>query len=542
MMAHVVQDTPESPSRSGTYRYYEGFVEKKGPKDKSLEKRWAVLEGDKMYFYQNKVGNRELSTQKPLDTLVLDRNTTAIPEQKDRCRMTVKCKHATYKIKASSAEELENIWLKVVAVSSANMPKERDLLPGQKQMFADIASKEQDRKSMPPVVASGDSKTPGGSASFSRRPLQKSNTTIGLVSSAPPTPSRHSAPAGGQWDESDDVYKFYPDHLKLQLPTPPPWFFHKISRDHAEQILLKNPDQGHLLIRVSESHPGEYSLSVRQDMGGIVVKHYRFRWETNTYKLLIDEVQPELLNMYDLIMFFIERSGGNLKPIQTRDPKVLKLPDNLYEHRFQQLTQGINPENGEAPYRNRLSLQRSKTVNNGRPQEGTYLIPENNSSDANGSVRPNRVSLPATFNQGYNGNPSRGTIPQPIQEGVQQDEFTGINRGFGSQSVRVSGSNGYNLAPPESPDANNGYMIMSANRLGNVDKGPYVNIPKVSSSSDLNIRPLPVPPPGSNRKRSLSTTAIPTGFVPEAPTNFLSNSSNDAQLRSQFDKLGIDRQ
>ena len=40
--------------------------------------------------------------------------------------------------------------------------------------------------------------------------------------------------------------------------------------------------------------------------------------------------------MYDLIMFFIERSGGNLKPIQTRDPKVLKLPDNLYEHRFAQ--------------------------------------------------------------------------------------------------------------------------------------------------------------------------------------------------------------
>ena len=37
-MAHVVQDSPgpvpESPSRSSQYRYYEGFVEKKGPKDK----------------------------------------------------------------------------------------------------------------------------------------------------------------------------------------------------------------------------------------------------------------------------------------------------------------------------------------------------------------------------------------------------------------------------------------------------------------------------------------------------------------------------
>ena len=51
--------------------------------------------------------------------------------------------------------------------------------------------------------------------------------------------------------------------------------------------------------------------------------------------------QPELLTMYELIMFFIERSGGNLKPIQTRDPRVLRLPDNLYEHRFAQCKYGV---------------------------------------------------------------------------------------------------------------------------------------------------------------------------------------------------------
>ncbi len=76
------------------------------------------------------------------------------------------------------------------------MPKERDLLPGQKQMFADIASKEKERK----AGGGGGGNTPGGPTM--RPPMTRANT-VGL-GSVPATPSRHSAPAGG-WDDSDDV-------------------------------------------------------------------------------------------------------------------------------------------------------------------------------------------------------------------------------------------------------------------------------------------------------------------------------------------------
>ena len=48
------------------------------------------------------------------------------------------------------------------------MPTERDLLPGQKQMFADIATKEKARKSM--GISGGINGTGGGNPSFSRRP------------------------------------------------------------------------------------------------------------------------------------------------------------------------------------------------------------------------------------------------------------------------------------------------------------------------------------------------------------------------------------
>lgn len=79
---------------------------------------------------------------------------------------------------------------------------------------------------------------------------------------------------------------------------PPKWFFGKIPRHHAEQILKDNQRFGDLLVRASESTrgPGEFSLSVRQSSrdGHAVIRHYKLiRMLTssglNGYKLDIDE-------------------------------------------------------------------------------------------------------------------------------------------------------------------------------------------------------------------------------------------------------------
>lgn len=46
------------------------------------------------------------------------------------------------------------------------------------------------------------------------------------------------------------------------LCSPPSWYFSKISRSEAEQLLLSPPNQhGSFLVRDSESNKGEYSLS-----------------------------------------------------------------------------------------------------------------------------------------------------------------------------------------------------------------------------------------------------------------------------------------
>lgn len=46
-------------------------------------------------------------------------------------------------------------------------------------------------------------------------------------------------------------------------------------------------------------------------------------------------MQHEVKNsVYELLLFFIEKSGGSLKLFETQDSSLLKMPDNLYENRF----------------------------------------------------------------------------------------------------------------------------------------------------------------------------------------------------------------
>lgn len=69
--------------------------------------------------------------------------------------------------------------------------------------------------------------------------------------------------------EVQDPLKWMQTHL-CSIPLPcsdpsallPSWYFSKISRNEAEQLLLSPPNQhGSFLVRDSESSKGEYSLS-----------------------------------------------------------------------------------------------------------------------------------------------------------------------------------------------------------------------------------------------------------------------------------------
>ncbi|NXU19561.1 SRMS kinase, partial [Pardalotus punctatus] len=81
-----------------------------------------------------------------------------------------------------------------------------------------------------------------------------------------------------------------------------PWYFSKISRNEAEQLLLSPPNQhGSFLVRDSESSKGEYSLSVRNHTK---VSHFRI-CKSPRGSLYIQKGHP-FPNMEELLAFYTE--------------------------------------------------------------------------------------------------------------------------------------------------------------------------------------------------------------------------------------------
>ncbi|KAL0598360.1 GRB2-related adapter protein-like [Plecturocebus cupreus] len=54
---------------------------------------------------------------------------------------------------------------------------------------------------------------------------------------------------------------------------PHPWYSGRISRQLAEEILMKRNHLGAFLIRESESSPGEFSVSVKLECSGVISAH-----------------------------------------------------------------------------------------------------------------------------------------------------------------------------------------------------------------------------------------------------------------------------
>lgn len=363
------------------YRYLEGFVELRLSKD--YQKVFCILSALSLAFYSQKKTARELEKTKPLlkANLVLKKTTVSISGKGEEHRLVIK--HAQgasseIKLKFSSNEERDNWYLKLYAICQGELPTDIPLLPGQKQIGKDILQSERERNA--------------------RRASLPANIADDMPTSPPPEPPRRSRHISVETPvpllnagDKDHFNLYPPGHSKK--PFPPNWYFGKIPRAHAEQILKNNPRHGDLLIRASESTrgPGEFSLSVRQTSrdGSAIIRHYKLKRVPSGaflgYKLDIDEQHSAKSSVFELLLFFIEKSGGNLRMFETQDPKVLKMPDNLYENRFSEIY-GPDPENGESRGQGRLtpnspnsrgaSFHRHPAPWTTEPPDDTYLTPD----------------------------------------------------------------------------------------------------------------------------------------------------------------------
>ncbi|KAI8478868.1 Src y 2 domains-containing protein, partial [Branchiostoma belcheri] len=213
------------------------------------------------------------------------------------------------------------------------VPEDLNLLPGQLIDVRRTLEQETYRLASPPPpvpphnvngnVTRSASSSSGYSSGQSGTNMSGSGDSAGSeASSLPPPPAAVEMHA----------YRFYPDYLKERGRVRPPWFFHLLPRDQVEQVLADNIVNGNMLLRSSDSAPGGLVLSARLPVNGEPqVRHYIVNMTNGHFVLDIDKKHPPILNIYELINYFIDQSGGNVVPLETSELSQLALPAGLYE-------------------------------------------------------------------------------------------------------------------------------------------------------------------------------------------------------------------
>ncbi|XP_026061447.1 signal-transducing adaptor protein 2 isoform X2 [Carassius auratus] len=222
--ARVMAVAPANP-RTGSTRaqlppcYYEGYLEKRGAKEKVARRLWTCLCGNTLYFFNNPkdtnyVEKLDLSGFVSLiDDPSRDRNLEA-------ARLNLRMKDGEIKLTAPNLEARE-LWKGFLySVVDLAVPTTLTLLPGQLHMLKEVVEKEKMRRK----------------ARASSR--------------APSSP------------------------LSLPLVGEIPACFRPVSRTEAEVLLERHPDCGNMLLRPGRDG-SSLAVTTRQDLNGSVFRHYR---------------------------------------------------------------------------------------------------------------------------------------------------------------------------------------------------------------------------------------------------------------------------
>ncbi|XP_003791103.1 GRB2-related adapter protein [Otolemur garnettii] len=104
---------------------------------------------------------------------------------------------------------------------------------------------------------------------------------------------------------------------------PHPWYLGRISRQLAEEILMKRNHLGAFLIRESESSPGEFSISVNY---GDQVQHFKVLREASGKYFLWEE---KFNSLNELVDFYRTTTIAKKRQVLLRDEEPLFQPPQL---------------------------------------------------------------------------------------------------------------------------------------------------------------------------------------------------------------------
>ncbi|XP_078589555.1 signal-transducing adaptor protein 1-like isoform X1 [Branchiostoma floridae x Branchiostoma japonicum] len=315
-------------------KYHEGFLEKKFKS--GYQRIWAEIKADVIFFY-----HPEKQEQHTLGYARLDRTTTveypkAKGKERGQHKFIVKSNKELHKFLVIGAQ-LRDVWKAyILTIATHVVPEDLNLLPGQLIDVRRTLEQETYRLASPPppvpphcgkVTRSASSSSGYSSGQSGTNMSGSGDDSVGSEASGAPPPYT-PAPAAVEMH----AYRFYPDYLKERGRVRPPWFFHQLPRDQVEQVLSENIMNGNMLLRSSGSAPGGLVLSARLPVEGEPqVRHYIVNMTNGHFVLDIDKKHPPILNVYELINYFIDQSGGNVVPLESSELSQLALPAALYE-------------------------------------------------------------------------------------------------------------------------------------------------------------------------------------------------------------------
>ncbi|KAK2900499.1 hypothetical protein QQF64_015574 [Cirrhinus molitorella] len=244
--------------------YYEGYLEKRGAKEKVARRLWTCLCGNTLYFFNNPkdtsyVEKLDLSGFVSLiDDPSRDRNLEA-------ARLNLRMKDGEIKLTAPNLEARE-LWKGFLySVVDLAVPTTLTLLPGQLHMLKEVVEKEKMRRK---------------ARSSSRAP---------------------SSP------------------LSLPLVGEIPACFRPVSRIEAEVLLERHPDSGNMLLRPGRDG-SSLAVTTRQDLNGSVFRHYRVTQKQQGGYIIDVENPIPCPTLHDVINALVEKTAGTLQPFILEEP------------------------------------------------------------------------------------------------------------------------------------------------------------------------------------------------------------------------------
>ncbi|XP_034613226.1 signal-transducing adaptor protein 1-like [Trachemys scripta elegans] len=245
--------------------YFEGFLSIRRAQYQDFEQYWTELRGTTLFFYSDK------KTPTYLEKLEVTNLTSVVnvyPEEKCSAQFILMLRNDKVELKVEDYDSGEEWKGFILTVTQLSVPMCISLLPGQLIKLHDVLEKEKKRRT---------AMDQSPSASLS---TEKTNSG---------------------------------DYVNLTNTMPE--CFYAVSRQKAIEMLEKNPSWGNLILRPG-SDSKNYSVTIRQEIDGPSIKHYRVVNMGKGYT--IELARPVIRqSLHDVIDYFVNQTQGSLKPFVT---------------------------------------------------------------------------------------------------------------------------------------------------------------------------------------------------------------------------------